>query len=162
MEDAVGAFLGPTRFSLVRICFHSGPGRRRSLIRNSGAGGLGSRVDQEDVSIFLFYFLCLGSLGCKGGGVCLEEGRGNFFRGQNPDIMIKHATDCGYRFVATSPTSFCKGICPSPELELSAPKSQPFLRFAIAMPIADPRNRAISETRESNAALRFKSAMESR
>ena len=45
---------------------------------------------------------------------------------------------------------------------LSAPKSQRFLRFAIAMPIADPRNRAISETRESNAALRFKSAMESR
>ena len=45
---------------------------------------------------------------------------------------------------------------------LSAPKSQRFLRFAIAMPIADPRNRAISETRESNAALRFKGAMESR
>ena len=45
---------------------------------------------------------------------------------------------------------------------LSAPKSQRFVRFAIAMPIADPRNRAISETRESNAALRFKSAMESR
>ena len=45
---------------------------------------------------------------------------------------------------------------------LSAPQSQRFLRFAIAMPIADPRNRAISETRESNAALRFKSAMESR
>ena len=41
--------------------------------------------------------------------------------------------------------------------ELSAPKSQRFLRFAIAMPIADPRNiAAISETRESNAALRFK------
>ena len=40
-------------------------------------------------------------------------------------------------------------------LNLSAPKSQGFLRFAIAMPIADPRNRAISETRESNAALRF-------
>ena len=51
----------------------------------------------------------------------------------------------------------------SPSLEnLSAPKSQRFLRFAIAMPTADPRNRAISETRESNAALRFKSAMESR
>ena len=46
--------------------------------------------------------------------------------------------------------------------ELSAPKSQRFLRFAIAMPIADPSNRAISETRESNAALRFKGAMESR
>ena len=45
---------------------------------------------------------------------------------------------------------------------LSAPKSQRFLRFAIAMPIAEPRNRAISETRESNAALRFKGAMESR
>ena len=45
---------------------------------------------------------------------------------------------------------------------LSAPKSQRFLRFAIAMPIADPRNRAIAETRESNAALRFKGAMESR
>ena len=45
---------------------------------------------------------------------------------------------------------------------LSAPKSQRFLRFAIAMPIADPRNRVISETRESNAALRFKAAMESR
>ena len=44
--------------------------------------------------------------------------------------------------------------------DLSAPKSQQFLRFA--MPIADPRNRAISETRDSNAALRFKSAMESR
>ena len=47
-------------------------------------------------------------------------------------------------------------------LGLSAPKSQRFLRFAIAMPIADPRNRAISGTRESNAALRFKCAMESR
>ena len=47
-------------------------------------------------------------------------------------------------------------------LLLSAPKSQRFLRFAIAMPIADPRNRAISGTRESNAELRFKSAMESR
>ena len=46
--------------------------------------------------------------------------------------------------------------------ELSAPKSQRFLRFAIAMPIADPRNRAISDTRDNNAALRFKSAMESR
>ena len=46
--------------------------------------------------------------------------------------------------------------------KLSAPKSQRFLRFAIAMPIADPRNRAISETIESNAALRFKGAMESR
>ena len=45
---------------------------------------------------------------------------------------------------------------------LSAPKSQRFLRFAIAMPIADPRNRAISETRESNVALRFEGAMESR
>ena len=44
---------------------------------------------------------------------------------------------------------------------LSAPKSQRFLRFAIAMPIADPRNRAISETRDSNDALRFKGAMES-
>ena len=39
---------------------------------------------------------------------------------------------------------------------LSSPKSQRLLRFAIAMPIADPRNRAISETRDSNAALRFK------
>ena len=48
------------------------------------------------------------------------------------------------------------------ESGVSAPKSQRFLRFAIAMPIADPRNRAISETRESDAALRFKSAMESR
>ena len=47
-------------------------------------------------------------------------------------------------------------------LRLSAPKSQRLLRFAIAIPIADPRNRAISEIRESNAALRFKSAMESR
>ena len=28
------------------------------------------------------------------------------------------------------------------------------------MPIADPRNRAISETRQSNVALRFKGAME--
>ena len=45
---------------------------------------------------------------------------------------------------------------------LSAPKSQRLLRFAIAMPIADPGNRAISETRDSNAALRFKGAMESR
>ena len=44
--------------------------------------------------------------------------------------------------------------------DLSAPKSQRFLRFAIAMPIADPRNRAISETRDSNDALRFKGAME--
>ena len=34
--------------------------------------------------------------------------------------------------------------------------------YAIAMPIADPRNRAISETRGSNAALRFQGAMESR
>ena len=34
--------------------------------------------------------------------------------------------------------------------------------FAIAMPIADPGNRAISETRQSNAALRFKGAIESR
>ena len=41
---------------------------------------------------------------------------------------------------------------------LSAPKSQRFLRFAIAMPIADPRNRAISETRQSKVALRFKGA----
>ena len=32
-------------------------------------------------------------------------------------------------------------------LGLSAPKSQRFSRFAIAMPIADPRHRAISETR---------------
>ena len=48
------------------------------------------------------------------------------------------------------------------ERELSAPKSQRFLRFAIAMPIAVPRNRAISETRQSNVALRFKGAMESR
>ena len=47
-------------------------------------------------------------------------------------------------------------------LKLSALKSQRFLRFAIAMPIADPRNRAISETRDSNDALRFKGAMESR
>ena len=46
--------------------------------------------------------------------------------------------------------------------KLSAPKSQRFLRFAIAMPIADPRNRAISETRESSVALRFRGAMESR
>ena len=45
---------------------------------------------------------------------------------------------------------------------LSTPKSQRFLQFVIAMPIADPRHRAISETRESNAALRFKGAMESR
>ena len=45
---------------------------------------------------------------------------------------------------------------------LSTPKSQRFLRFAIAMPIADPRDRAISETRDSNDALRFKGAMESR
>ena len=42
------------------------------------------------------------------------------------------------------------------ETILSAPKSQRFLRFAIAMPIADPRNRAISETRQSNAALRLR------
>ena len=45
-------------------------------------------------------------------------------------------------------------------LSLSAPKSQRFLRFAIAMPIADPRNRAISKTRQCNVALRFKGAME--
>ena len=45
---------------------------------------------------------------------------------------------------------------------LSAPKSQRLLQFVIAMPIADPRNRAISETRESIVALRFKGAMESR
>ena len=37
-----------------------------------------------------------------------------------------------------------------------------FAIFAIAMPIADPRNRAISGTRESDVALRFKGAMESR
>ena len=49
-----------------------------------------------------------------------------------------------------------------PEKELIAPKSHRFLRFAIAMPIADPTNRAISEARESNDALRFKGAMESR
>ena len=48
------------------------------------------------------------------------------------------------------------------EKNLSAPKSQRFLQFAIAMPIADPRIAAISETRESNPALRFKGAMESR
>ena len=48
------------------------------------------------------------------------------------------------------------------KVNLSAPKSQRFLRFAIAMPIADPRNRAISKARESNAALQFKAAMESR
>ena len=47
-------------------------------------------------------------------------------------------------------------------VNLSAPKSQRFLRFAIAMPIADPRNRAISETGHSNDALRFKGAMERR
>ena len=47
-------------------------------------------------------------------------------------------------------------------VRVSAPKSQRFLRFAIAMPIADPRNRAISEKRESNVALRSKGAMESR
>ena len=41
-------------------------------------------------------------------------------------------------------------------LRLSASKSQRFLRFAIAMPIADPGNRAISETRQSSVALRFK------
>ena len=44
--------------------------------------------------------------------------------------------------------------------KLSALKSQRFWGFAIAMPIADPRNRAISETRESNDALRFRGAME--
>ena len=52
--------------------------------------------------------------------------------------------------------------CQDQAYNYSAPKSQRFLRFAIAMPIADPRNRSISETRESNAALRFNSAMESR
>ena len=45
---------------------------------------------------------------------------------------------------------------------LSAPKSQRLLRFALAMPIADLEIAAISETRENNAALRFKGAMESR
>ena len=48
------------------------------------------------------------------------------------------------------------------ELKCSAPTSQRFLRFAIAMPTADPRIAAISERRQSNAALRFKGAMESR
>ena len=61
--------------------------------------------------------------------------------------------------ILVSARSSIRGLLPR---LLSAPKSQRFLRFAIAMPIADPRNRAISETRESNAALRFKSAMESR
>ena len=38
---------------------------------------------------------------------------------------------------------------PGPDAtKLSAPKSQRFLRFAIATPIADPRNRTISETRQ--------------
>ena len=46
--------------------------------------------------------------------------------------------------------------------KLSAPKSQRFLRFAIAMPIADPRNRMISEKKDTHDALRFKGAMESR
>ena len=56
-----------------------------------------------------------------------------------------------------------RGTAVPPErTSLSAPKSQRFLRFAIAMPIADPRNRAISETGDSNDALRFKGAMESR
>ena len=42
-------------------------------------------------------------------------------------------------------------------LSLSTPKSQRFLRFLrLRCPIADPRNRAISETRDSNDALRFK------
>ena len=57
---------------------------------------------------------------------------------------------------------FTARLCRGGRANLSAPKSQQFLRFAIAMPITDPRNRAISETRESNAALRFKGAMESR
>ena len=48
------------------------------------------------------------------------------------------------------------GLLVSQHRNQSAPKSQRFLRFAIAMPIADPRNRAISETREGNVALRFK------
>ena len=44
-----------------------------------------------------------------------------------------------------------------PESILSVPKSQRFLRFAIAKPIAGrtPEIAAISETRESNAALRY-------
>ena len=57
---------------------------------------------------------------------------------------------------------YLKTCTPMKGTPLSALKSQQFLRFAIAMPIANPRNRTISETRESNAALRFKSAMESR
>ena len=54
---------------------------------------------------------------------------------------------------------FCAHPLPQ---SLTAPKSHRLLRFAIAMPIADPRNRAISETRDSNDALRFKGAIESR
>ena len=45
---------------------------------------------------------------------------------------------------------------------LSAPKSQRFLRFAIPMPIADPRHRSDFGSKTSNAALRFKGAMENR
>ena len=70
-------------------------------------------------------------------------------------------------FFCSRPTAFSEVISNDPNilnnllslksprkiLGLSAPKSQRFLRFAIAMPIADTRNRAISETKESNAAL---------
>ena len=46
----------------------------------------------------------------------------------------------------------------------SAPKSQRFLRFAIVMPIVDPRNRSDFRDKRSThyAALRLKGAMESR
>ena len=53
-------------------------------------------------------------------------------------------------------SDFCRLSLFSLKTNLSAPKSQRFLQFAIAMPIADPRNRAISEARESNVALRLR------
>ena len=55
-------------------------------------------------------------------------------------------------------------LCPSVDQGFfgRAPKSQRFLRFAIAMPSQTPEIAAISETRESNAASRFEGAMESR
>ena len=83
---------------------------------------------------------------------------------QHPAILIVESYPGKLLNFPTRQASACpRNLWPTfaPVLEghvLSAPKSQRFLRFAIAIPIADPRNRAISGTRKSNAALRFKSA----
>ena len=130
----MGAIFVPTRFSLVRISVRDLVADGKSLLRNSGVGG--------------------------GGEILILNLENAEFR-RKPQMIAGNRTEpqepaenrrlmfCPLRFVPLSAA-------------LSAPKSQRSLRFAIAMPIADPRNRAIAETRESNAALRFKGAMESR